>query len=217
MKILLRQILCLIISAIAWSTAWAHPVAFKGSVGIMGYHSASHSEQELNYSLSSRAALGAKIIRIGEGIKTPQLYLASFNALPWRINGNSYQANWYLLTGLGHYSGRNLSMLAGGPFAYLLGTSIDAESRKLYGQISFTEIRHKQGRIWQQQKARFGFAPYIADYEKMHTWLILEASKEMPSRHGAISGVLRFFFQNVLWEVGSDFSGAWQFNYIIHL
>ncbi len=195
------------------SLAQAHPVAFEGSFGIMGYHSAAMTDLELNYSVKHWLAPSLQYLRFTEGTSRPDVLLAKLNLLAKRWNGADYQGNIYLHGGYGQsrLSGRSRG-------AYHLGATGDAETRKVYGLAQLDLVRSSQGTEVLFWKARAGFAPYVASFEKLHSWLILEANrKSVGDRRVEIVPYLRFFYENVLWEVGASLQGELHFNYIIHI
>jgi len=58
--------------------------------------------------------------------------------------------------------------------------------------------------------ARLGFAPYIADFDGYHSWLMLQYSNHIEggSNSSTVMPVVRVFKDNILLEYGSDFSTA---------
>jgi hypothetical protein len=197
-----------------WSVmAFAHPVAFRDSVGIMGSHSREQSDMELNYSVRHWWALHAHSMRFHANTSEQDVWVGGANFLLHRWNTDSFQANLYLLTGVGEsrLSGKRRGIVDGGLLA-------DIENRQYYFSSYYSQLRH-QGEIeLQQYKIRAGMAPYIGDFKDLHTWFILEAYKKTyGDTKVQLTPFLRFFYRNVLWEVGSSLKGDLTFNYIIHI
>lgn len=194
--------------------AAAHPVAYQGSVGIMGYHSAGMTDLELNYSVRHWLAPSAQILRFTHGTSRPDYVLGKINLLARRWNGEDHQANIYLHGGAGH------SRFSDG-LVFHGGVTADAESRRLYVFGQWDLLRNAQRTEATFWKVRAGFAPYVSNFEGLHTWLILEANRKSVGEAGAktieLVPTLRFFYQNVLWEIGSSLGGEFHLNYIIHL
>jgi hypothetical protein len=196
-------------------SARAHPVAFEGSTGFMGYHSADMSDLEVNYSVRSWWAPSVQLLRYTRGTSRPDVVLGKVNFLAYRWNGPATQANIYL------HGGGGISRLAEERRGvYHLGFTADIETRRLYFAAEADTLRDKisaQANFW---KVRGGFAPYLADFSGLHTWMILEARQlalAQEKRKVEIIPTLRFFYQNVLWELGSSLGGDIYFNYIIHI
>jgi hypothetical protein len=195
--------------------ARAHPVAFEGSLGIMGYHSRTMTDMEVNYSVRSWFAPSLQLYRFTEGTNRPDVLLGKLNLLAKRWNGPDYQANVYL------HAGGGVSRLYGERRGvYHLGATADIENRRLYLLAEADTLRDSRGAQANFWKVRGGFAPYLAEFDGLHTWLVLEARRQVmrnEKRSVEIIPTLRFFYQNVLWEVGSSLGGDVYFNYIIHI
>jgi hypothetical protein len=193
--------------------AYAHPVAYQGSVGIMGYHSKDSTDLELNYSVRYWLAPSVQVLRLTEGTNRPDVVLGKLNFLLGRWNRPDSQGNLYAHAGYG------VSRLSGEQRgAYHLGLTADWEDRRYYVLGQWETLRTSRGTEAVMWKTRAGFAPYVAPFDRLHTWLILEANRKSRG-DGRVNIVpfLRFFYENVLWEVGSTLSGDVHFNYIIHL
>jgi hypothetical protein len=191
--------------------ALAHPVAFQGSTGIMGYHSAGMMDMEVNHSVRYWFAPALQALRFSEGTQKPDYALGKLNFLAYRLNKRNYQANLYLHGGGGYSLLRKNGVFHG-------GITADIEDRKRYFLAQWDLIRSSRQTEAVFWKVRAGFAPYLGDFKDIHTWFILEANrKSVGERRVQIVPTLRFFVQNVLWEVGSSLGGEIHLNYIIHL
>lgn len=193
--------------------AEAHPVAFQGSVGIMGYHSADMSEQELNYSFRYWMAPSVQMLRLTKNTSRQDVYLGKMNFLVKRWNGENYQGNIYAHLGGGEsrLSGKWRGVGHG-------GITADIEDRRFYFLTELASVRNSEKNEFSFWKARFGFAPYITGFDGIHTWMILEANrKSIGDKTVQLVPTLRFFYQNVLWEIGYSLKGDMHFNYIIHI
>ncbi len=190
--------------------AEAHPVAFEGSTGIMGYHSADMTEMEINHSIRYWFAPAIQTIRYRSGTSRPDLALGKLNFLAKRWNGEDYQANIYLHGG----AGRSITERR---FVYHSGVTADIEDRKYYLLGEWNLYRSKIGTELWNWKLRAGFAPYVAPFQSLHSWFIVELKKKsLGDRRIEVVPTLRFFYQNVLWEAGASLNGHLNLNYIIH-
>lgn len=191
--------------------AHAHPVAYQGSVGFMGYHSKGMTDMELNYSIRHWLAPSVQALRFTEGTAKPDYFLGKLNLLAHRWNGEAYQANIYVHGGAGYSRLSRGSVFHG-------GVTADIEDRRLYFLAQWDILRNSERTEATFWKARVGFAPYITGFDSLHSWLILEANrKSLGDGRVDLVPTLRFFYQNVLWEVGSSLGGEIHFNYIIHI
>ena len=193
--------------------AWAHPVAFQGSVGIMGYHSSDMADQELNYSVRHWWAPSVQMMRLKPHTSRQDVFIGKVNFLVKRWNGEAYQANIYAHAGGGRsrLSGAWRGVGHG-------GITADIEDRRFYFLAEANGLRNSSRNEFNFWKARAGFAPYITGFEGIHSWIILEANrKSLGTRAIQLVPTLRFFYQNVLWEFGYSLKGDLHFNYIIHI
>ena len=226
----------------------AHPVSYKGSKGIMGYHSPGLSHNQVNYSFEHWWALGVHHIRrtAWEGQHGT---FATTNFLLKRWNGEKLQANVYMNLGVGSSSigergGSARVFLAmesseTSAFGQKIGeTSIGVEGsqRAGIGLLQFDiEDRNfyflcKQLRIFNgwgagaqtdltQTMVRLGLAPYVVNFDGIHSWLILEwqeLSFFKDQSDVEVTPFVRVFYKNLLFEIGQSFDGATKFNYITH-
>ncbi len=191
---------------------WAHPVAFQGSVGVMSSFFPDERMLEVNYSLRHWVAPSARMYWYTPGTDRPDAVLGGVNFLLHRWNGDDYQANIYSETAFGssRFTGTNRG-------AYYLGLQSDAETRKYYGLIHVSTLRNWSRAETSHYEVRAGIAPYVAEYDALHTWLILQADRytHLGSKI-RLSPFLRFFYRNVLWEIGSSLQGKFMLNTIIH-
>lgn len=204
---------CLFLSILG-TKAEAHPVAFAGSYSIMTWNSKEMSDWMFTHSFTSKTSLAVRYLRLQteEGERT--FYIPQVNFLLKRWNELDSQANIYLSLGHGgekiNSSFKNTSSAA---------IEADWESRKYY--VSFREdaiISHKNSdRNIYQTKVRAGFAPYLAEFDEMNTWFILQAdtSNKMDDEF-KLTPFIRLFYHNVLTEFGVSSKGDAQFNFMVH-
>jgi hypothetical protein len=190
----------------------AHPVAFQGSTGIMGSYSKMMTDFEVNYSIRHWIAPSLQLMRFSPQRNGFDIWLANLNLLAYRRNGEDYQANLYL-----HGGGGESRLFGNRRGVYHAGFTADIEDRRLYFLTSWNVLRSSQGMEVLWWKARAGFAPYLVGFDGLHSWFIVEVSRKS---HGGgtiqVAPILRFFYQNVLWEVGSTLGGEVKLNHIIH-
>lgn len=198
--------------------AKAHPVAFAGSYSIMTWNNKEMSDWMFTHSFTSSYSLTARYLRLDtkEGERT--FYAPQINLLLKRWNELSSQANIYLSLGYGAESvntqnGKKTNQTS------LLALETDWESRKYY--VSFRQdalLSHRDSKknIY-QSKARAGFAPYLAEFEELNYWFILEADVMNKSTEDyRLTPFIRMFYHNVLVELGASTKGDAQFNFMVH-
>lgn len=192
----------------------AHPVAYAGSSSIMAWNSRDMSDWMLTHSFTSKYSLSARTQRINTIEGERRFYIPHLNFLARRWNELDSQANLYLSVGHGgevqNRSFKNTSFAA---------IETDWESRKYY--VSFRQealLAYKNDRknIY-DTKIRAGFAPYLAEFNELSSWFILEAEKINRSESSyELTPMVRLFYRNVLTEFGVNQKGEAKFNFMIH-
>ncbi len=196
------------------SLSFAHPVSFEGSTGLMGYHSDFFSHNQVNYSFKYWFAGGVHHLRKPNADKETSASLLTLNFLLKRWNTKKFQANIYGVFGAGESSLTAESKGAG--FALM---QFDIEDRKLYFLAKHARVISKDQTDFYQTTLRFGVAPYQDEYSGFHSWIILDLQQVKFFGEKVINDItpmLRFFYRNLLFEIGQSFDGVTKFNYITH-
>ncbi len=202
----------LILLALAPLTAFAHPVIYKDGWALSSSNMESYSNNYAVYSFSNRWAAGLDQWRFTKDKQDTDMVFAKMNHLLWRKNGHDYQANIYLHGGLGLADQRSSKG------AWQGGIEGDWETRTLYTSLKHYEF-HSSGLLDSSMtQARVGLSPVIADFKSLQTWVMLQAMYTPDvNRTVMLTPMLRFFYENVLWEVGSSTKGDWMLNLMVHL
>ena len=193
---------------------YSHPVAFKDSVGIMGYHSPLMTHNQVNYSFRHWFALGAHHLTRPLINRNNRATLLSGNLLLKRWNAENLQANIYMNFGLGQsdFSGKSTAL------GYGL-VQFDIEDRKYYFLSKHEQLLDEKQTDFKQSTVRLGFTPYLDGFEGIHSWLILEYQHlefAGGDRQEQLTPFLRIFYRNLLFEIGQSLKGMTMFNYITH-
>lgn len=175
----------------------AHPVIYQGGWALSSTNYAEFSNNYALYSFTNRFAAGLENNRFGKEDFT----FAKFNTLLWRKNGDESQANLYLHTGAGEL------------FTY--GAEADWETRTLYSSLK--HLRFEGRKDFSITQARVGLSPVKTPFDQLQTWFMVQGML----LHGVdekvmITPMLRFFYHNVLWEMGSSTKGDWMLNLMVH-
>lgn len=193
--------------------ASGHPVSFKDSIGIMGHHSPMMIHNQINYSMEYWWALGIHHIQNPQNQDLKASYVTS-NFLLKRWNAKSYQGNLYALVGAGVSSLDGSSKGSG-----VAGVQFDIEDRRYYFLAKHLQILNNERSAFNNSVVRAGLAPYQGSFEDLHAWLIVEWSRNEWGQGFVFEDTtpyLRFFYNNLLFEIGQSFRGLTKFNYIIH-
>ncbi|WP_413561372.1 hypothetical protein [Bdellovibrio sp. HCB209] len=177
----------------------------------MSYNKPEENEVLLTYSFKSYLAAGIYYFREGKTNYT----LPRLNYLAKRWNNEDSQGNIYLSAGYGQENSANENVGVG--FGAI---DVDWESRKYYTSAAYNRFfREDSSQLarpdFEVIKLRAGVAPYLAEYNEINAWFILQAEKTNDNPVELIQ-FIRLFYKNVLIELGAGFNGDWAFNYMIH-
>jgi hypothetical protein len=209
-------ILLTILLLASFSTVHAHPVIFKEGIVLSSSNMESYSDNQLLYSFSHRWAAGANHWRFTKDDKNSELGLGRLNHLLWRHNSENSQANIYLSTGLGvidsELGKRDTREV------YMGGFEIDWETRTLFTALKHYQFSTPALTDISMTQVRIGISPYEAPFENLQSWFMLQAML-MPEvdKSVILTPMVRFFYHNVLWEVGSSTRGEWMLNLMVHI
>lgn len=198
--------------------ALAHPVAYAGSYSIMTWNSKDMTDWMFTHTFTPQYSLSAHYLRLNTIEGKREYYIPAVNFLARRWNELDSQANVYLT--VGHGGEKVKSSMKD---TSLLALEADWESRKYY--VSFREeaiLSYKKNGIKERRdifmtKVRAGFAPYLAEFNELNAWFILEAEKINRSENNfELTPFVRLFYRNVLTEMGVNQKGEAKFNFMIH-
>jgi hypothetical protein len=193
----------------------AHPVIYKEGVVLSSGNMPSYSDNQLMYSWSNRWAGGVNHWRFSQKNKNTELALAKVNHLLYRHNGESSQANIYLHGGLGVVDaelGRKAT-----EEAYMTGAEADWETRTLYTAIKYYHFASPKLTTLNMVQARIGFSPFESAFDQLQSWFMLQfMTISQVEEKVMITPMVRFFYKNVLWEMGSSTRGDWMLNLMVH-
>jgi hypothetical protein len=193
----------------------AHPVIYQDGFAFSSSNMPSYSDNYLMYSYSSRFAAGINHWRFTQGRDNTELGLLKLNHLLWRKNGEDFQSNIYLHGGVGVVDSE-LDRRATEDI-YMLGAEVDWETRSLFTSLKHYEFHSPKVTDIPMTQARVGFSPKLADFQELQTWVMLQGMYAPDvDRSVMLTPLLRFFYHNVLWEMGSSLRGEWMLNFMIH-
>jgi hypothetical protein len=184
----------------------AHPVAFAGATSFMSLNMNGLSENTLVYSPTYYLGTGLKHVQTNQE-KWSNLHLGY---LVKRWNKLDSQSNIYLFGGPGIHWKQNQR-----EYFTRVGAQMDWENRRLYFMGRYSGAHSKLGNF-EQYQVRAGLAPFLAGFNELNAWIILQA-QHVPQRpqETMITPLMRFFYKNVLWEMGSSVSGDWLLNLMV--
>lgn len=214
----MKTTLLILMLLISSKSLMAHPTSSQGTISLMGENSEDMSHFDVIYSHRYWLGVGARYHELREANSSTESALGTLGFLVYRSNGEDHQGNVYLTTGAGHAWFKDASdRTLNNDFAYTLGIQGDYETRKIYTLAKFETIKTKDEVISELYQLRAGFAPYVAGFYDLNTWFILQASQDKAvSSSIELAPLIRFFYRNVLTELGATTDGKFIFNFMVH-
>ena len=97
---------------------------------------------------------------------------------------------------------------------------VDWESRKYYTALSASVDFFIEGddNSFYQLMYRVGMAPYIGKMKELQTWVVLQMDYAQYGDEASmkVTPMMRFFYRNTLWELGSSLSGDFFLTIMLH-
>ncbi|OUU63712.1 MAG: hypothetical protein CBC22_00235 [Alphaproteobacteria bacterium TMED62] len=195
------------------SLVQARPVSYVGGLTLMSFNDYQSNSLLIHYTPSSKYSLGYNIEYWND--KEFWINNLNLNYLLKRINTKKSQANFYFKSGLGFLYTDFKKNEKKKEYVSTLNFSADWETRSKFVSYSSELIKSENIANIFLQKARVGFAPYIASYGEIHTWLMYELNYMSSGDNNLKSAaILRFFKSTNLFEAGIDVDKNILLNYI---
>ena len=192
------------------SCIFSHPVTWKDGHSLMIHSDSTSRGGMYHYSLTPKKSFGAHIMYFDDTDDT--LWLAQHNRLMKRWYGHDYQGNVYVLSGIGLRSQRATSYTS-----LHIGIQADWETQRWY--TFFRSEYYALDAAYITITPRLGVAPYIAEFDALHTWFILELNT-VHTKHAVQSTLfptLRVFKDNLLIDYGHNFKNSQKVTFMLHL
>jgi hypothetical protein len=191
----------------------AHPTSYKGGFSVMTWNQPFLGDTMLTYTFARNAAVAARHMRMDMPDGEMQVHIGQLNWLAKRWNEKAYQANVYFFGGMGaqEFQGNT-------GFVMMPGVEADIEDRRLYLSGKFQALLPKYGPQVYQSQLRAGIAAYESEFDEVAAWLVASVQFEPQlTRQVIVTPMARFFYRNVLWEVGAGLKGDWMLNFMFHI
>ena len=175
----------------------AKPISYVGGTMVMQENDETGHTLTIDYTFDPHFALG---IYSKYEINQHEFWMAGpqLNTLIKRWNLPDGQGNIFNMTGGGLARRGNKNE----PAAWTTMMA-DYETRRIYAsyEARFMWARGIENSVW--QRAYLGFAPYLADYDQLHTWALLRMDHHPAKRdHFVVTPVLRLFYKTYWVELG---------------
>lgn len=189
--------------ALAASPLLAKPIAFAGGSTVMLEHGgATMDELQGFHAPEYWWSWGAGALRLdaADGSFRHELVYGRVNLLAKRWNLPGAQGNAFVWGGLGKAEGDDFS---GSLTATNAGFQFDYETRRLYGSFK-ADLYESAAFSHRIDTLQFGVAPYLHDWDRMATWVVLQARTVSGGVDSSVEGalVLRLFKGGTWVELG---------------
>lgn len=204
-------------TVLALPGAHGHPVSFEGAWSIMTANKGAMHDIDVFHSFTPRFAAGGSYLKSGDD----SFSVVRANLLLRRWNREDSQGNLYLSVG----AGGETSPSTTGPDRHgevgVGEVMADWEDRRLYVLAKHRVLVRESRADWargnvEMSQLRAGFAPYLGEYNQLNTWVIGQLDQG-PTSPRDFTLLLRFYYNNVLWEIGSSLNHQTVFNFMVHL
>jgi len=194
----MKTILLILITTFATAIgSEAKPLSYVDGTMVMQENDETGHTLSLDYTFTPTEAFGVYIKQEENG-KEIFMFTPEINTLLKRWNLADGQGNIFNMSGAGvaTYRGNNQPSLW---TAFLA----DYESRRwfLSYEPRFVWDGNIEKSVW--QRARIGFAPYLANYDDLNTWIMFQVDHH-PAKHDhfVATPLIRIFYKTCLFEVG---------------
>ena len=121
-----------------------------------------------------------------------------------RKNTFTSQRNLYFQSGVMQNNTENI----------FYGVHGDWETRKLFIGFGIKDIQSKYGMDYKDEYLQLGFAPYVGDYNDLHTWIMLKTKKNTLTNKASTYPELKFFKGNALMKFGYGANTNWDLHFM---
>ena len=206
--------LCCVVSLGYASQSLSRPVSYPGGWTIMQKNDKNAHSLHVHYSPTAKYSIGYRTEYWRK--EDWQFHGVQLNYLVKRHNEPTSQANLYLKGGFGmSYADFGLPDGETRP-AVFTDIAFDWENRRYF--TSYENRAYYAGDVAKffRQRARVGIAPYLGDYDDVHTWLMLQVDHITGERDKiTLTPLVRIFKSEYLGEIGISNKGGFLFNLTI--
>ena len=196
-----KNLLCVFLALISISAAEARPISWSGGSTFMYKSNSMITSYYYHYSPSYKYSIGAEYIN-DKYFQDDYLNLRATYLID-RKNTKQSQRNLYFTTGVSRKSKNN----------FFYGVHGDWETRRVFTSFSYIN-KHRKTKDYTENEFQAGFAPYIGEYNDLHTWVMLKAKKDTLNNIWETYPFVKFFKGDVLIEIGYK-NSHWDVHYMM--
>jgi DNA-binding transcriptional MerR regulator len=190
--------------------AEAKPISYVDGFMIMQENDETGKTLSLDYTINPNVAVGLYAKKESGDMDFTTLG-PQVNYLVKRWNFPGAQGNIFSMTGAGVSRFQDDD-----EFSAWTGILADYETRRIFTSY---EIRGMyagdiETSVW--QRARVGFAPYLANYDDLNTWLMVQVDHHPAKEDNVVvTPLVRFFYKTTLVEAGYSSNDHVMFNWVL--
>ena len=179
----------------------SRPISWPGGSTIMYKSNNMSSSYIFHYSPTYKYSIGLEYVNDryfnNQFINLRSTYLLD------RHNTKNSQRNIYLTGGISTKNEQDI----------LYGIHGDWETRRLFSSFSFIN-KHTKEKNYTENEFQLGIAPYLGDYNDLHTWIMLKAKKDTIDNNWEIYPFIKLFQGDFLIELGSK-NSHWDVHFVV--
>lgn len=191
--------------------AEAKPISYVNGFMVMQENDETGHTLSLDYTIDPKLAVGLYAKKEGNQKKDFETVGPQVNYLVKRWNMPDGQANIFSMTGVGvsRYHGDN-------EFSAWQSILADYETRRVFTSYELRGMYagDLEKSVW--QRARVGVAPYLANYDDLNTWFMVQVDHH-PAKDNTlvVTPLVRFFYKTTLVEAGYSSNNHVMFNWVL--
>ena len=180
----------------------ARPISYSGGTTLMFKSDNVSNSVYLHYSPTYKYSIGIEKVK-NKFYDNNKNYLRLTYLLN-RKNTFTSQRNLYFQSGVMQNNTENI----------FYGVHGDWETRKLFIGFGIKDIQSKYGMDYKDEYLQLGFAPYVGDYNDLHTWIMLKTKKNTLTNKASTYPELKFFKGNALMKFGYGANTNWDLHFM---
>ena len=180
----------------------ARPISYSGGTTLMFKSDNVSNSVYLHYSPTYKYSIGIEKVK-NKFYDNNKNYLRLTYLLN-RKNTFTSQRNLYFQSGVMPNNTENI----------FYGVHGDWETRKLFIGFGIKDIQSKYGMDYKDGYLQLGFAPYVGDYNDLHTWIMLKTKKNTLTNKASTYPELKFFKGNALMKFGYGANTNWDLHFM---
>ena len=198
---IINKTIIFLLLVVTTDAAFSRPISWSGGSTIMYKTNSMYSSYYYHYSPLYKYSLGLEYIN--DRHFNDQYINLKTTYLLGRKNTKSSQANLYFTGGVSTKSKNN----------HFYGVHGDWETRRLFTSFSVIN-KDTDVKDYTENELIFGVAPYLGEYNDLHTWVMVKAKKDTIKNNWETYPFMKFFKGDSLVEIGVK-NSHWDIHYML--